>query len=389
MKDLKYPKSFPNKEEEFFLGMALSSNTDFPELWQRWKEGVVLDDLDKATSKLIPFLYLRLKELNLADDETKKIEGVYRFTWHKNLLVIDSARKVISLLNKANIPVIVLKGVPLLAKVYKNTGARSIGDADLLVDPGGFKKAVEIMKASNWQYIYESPFAINKLSGPLAEKYIEEITFYNDQNVRIDIHRSLFAYLFKENREHPMSYDELFKYSTECDVKGAPCRMPCPEDMIIHLIVHGSRQVYQRTLRWVLDVVSVIRTMPIDWQFLLDRIKKFEVAVELNVAFSYLLKNHSVAVPESFVKELSGLPKERARIKEYYRATNNTEHILFGRLFYLWRGYWLHERKGNAFTNWYHFINYACEYYGISKKRQIPAFIIERYKQRIRAVLHK
>jgi hypothetical protein len=389
MKALKYPKSFPNKEEELFLGMALSSNTDFPRLWQRWKEGVVLDDLDKATSKLLPFLYLRLKELNLADDETKKIEGVYRFTWHKNLLIIDSASKAISLLNKANIPVIVLKGVPLLAKVYKNTGARSIGDADLLVDPGSFKKAVEIMKANDWQYIYESPFAIKKLSGPLADKYIEEITFFNDQNIQIDVHRSLFAYLFNENREHPMSYDEIFKHSVPCDVKGAQCRMPCAEDMIIHLAVHGSRQVYQRTLRWVLDVVSVIRAMPVDWQFLLDRIKKFGVAVELAVAFSYLSKTYSIAVPELFLKDLWGLPKEKAKIREFYRVTNNTEYLLFGKLLYLWRGYWLYERKGNALTDWYRFIDYACEYYGISKKRQIPAFVIERYKQRLGAVLHK
>jgi hypothetical protein len=389
MKDFKYPKSFPNKEEELFLRMVLSSNDVFPKLWQEWKERVALDSLDKATSKLIPFLYLRLKELNLANDETKRIEGVYRFTWHKNLLVIDAARKVISLFNRENIPVILLKGVPLLAKVYENTGARSIGDADILVDPACFKKAVDIMKANSWQYIYDSPFAISKLSGPLADKYIEEITFFNDRNILIDIHRSLFSYLFKENREHPMSYDEISKYSIECDVKGTKCRMPCNEDMIIHIVVHGSRQVYQRTLRWVLDVVSIIRTMTIDWEFLLERIKKFDVAVELGVAFSYILKNYSIPVPESFVKYLSGLPKEKAKIKEFYRVTSNTEYLLFGRLFYLWRGYWVHERRGNAFTDWYHFINYACEYYGINRKRQIPAFIIERYKQRISAVLHK
>jgi hypothetical protein len=389
MKDLKYPKSFPTKEEEVFLKVLLSTKEDFPKLWQQWKERVVLDHLDKASSKLVPFLYLRLMELNITDDEIKRIRGVYRFTWHKNLLVMDSVRKVISLLNKENIPVIVLKGVPLLAKVYKNTAARSIGDADMLVDPKSFKRTVELMKTHNWKYIYQSPFAINKLSGPLADKYIEEITFFNDQNIQIDIHRSLFTYLFKENREHPMSYDEILKHSIDCDLKGTKCKMPCNEDMIIHIVVHGSRQVYQRTLRWVLDVISIIRTVPIDWQFLLERIKKFDVAVELSVAFSYLFKNYSIAVPESFIRELSRLPMEKDKIKAYYRTTHTTEHVLFGRLLYLWRGYWLYERKGNALTGWYYFMNYACEYYGITNKRRIPAFIIERYKQRISAVLHK
>ena len=102
MRDFKYPKSFPNKEEESFLKMLLSSKDDFPKLWQQWKGQVVIDSLDKATTKLIPFLYLRLKELNIENDEIKRIKGVYKHTWYKNLLVLDAARNVISLFNKAS-----------------------------------------------------------------------------------------------------------------------------------------------------------------------------------------------------------------------------------------------------------------------------------------------
>ncbi|MFA5321745.1 MAG: nucleotidyltransferase family protein [Smithella sp.] len=389
MKDFKYPKSFPNKEEELFLQLLLSSKDDFPELWRQWKEQIVFDRLDNATSKLIPFLYLRLKALNIEDGEIKRIKGAHKHTWYKNLLVMDSARNVVSLFNKENIPVILLKGVPLLANAYQNTGARSVGDADILIDPRHVEKAVEIMNADGWEYRYQSPFSKNRISNPLANKYIKEITFINDQNIQIDMHWSIFSFSFNENKEHPMSYEEVFKHSVDCNLKGIKCKMPCNEDMLIHVIVHGAEQVFQRTLRWVLDAATLIKNTPIDWEFLIKRIKQFDVAVELNVAFSYLVKNYSLPVPESFIKKLSGLPMKKNKIKEYYRITNNTEFILFGKILYLWRGYWLYERNGNLFTSWYYFIDYACKNLGIKNKRQIPAFIMEKYKQRMSVLFNK
>jgi len=389
MRDFKYPKSFPNKEENFFLQMLLSSKNDFPKLWQQWKDQIVFDRLDKATAKLIPFLYLRLKELNIPDDEIKRIKGVHQFTWYKNLLVIDAVRKVISLFKKENIPVILLKGVPLLKNVYKNTGARSIADVDMLIDQKHVEKATEIMKANDWEFFEQSPFALNRISAPLANKYIKEIAFINKQDVRIDIHWRLFMYLFKDNKEHPMCYEEVFNHSLDFKLHGVRCKIPCHEDMIIHIIVHGAEQIFQRTLRWALDVASLIRTTPIDWEFLIKRIKKFDVAIELKVAFSYLLKNFSLPVPESFIKALSQLPMEKSKKKDYYRMANNTEFLLCGKLWYLWRGYWLYERKGNFFTSWYYFIDYTCKSLGINSKRRLPAFIIEKYKPRISVFFHK
>jgi hypothetical protein len=388
MRAFKFPKSFPNKEEKFFLQMLLSGKNNFPKLWQQWKERVVFDRLDHATAKLIPFLYLRLSELNIPDEEIMRIKGVHKFTWYRNLLIIDSVRKVIPLFNKENIPVILLKGVPLLKNVYKNTGARSLADVDMLIDPTHVEKAVEIMRANDWTYQDQSPFSVTRSAEPLANKYIKEITFINKQDVRIDLHWRLFMYLFKDNKEHPMSYEEVLNHSLDFDLQGVRCKIPCHEDMIIHIIVHGAEQIFQRTLRWVLDVVNLIRTTPIDWKFLIERIKKFDVAVELNVAFSFLLKNYPIPVPESFIKELADLPMKQDKINEYYRIANHTEFMAFGKLSYLWRGYWLYERKGTAFSSWYYFIEYVCKNLGITKKRQIPTFIYEKYKQRIQRFLH-
>lgn len=388
MRDFKYPKGFPNKEEELFLKLILSSQDDFPGLWEQREKLIDFERLKKAILKLIPLLYLRLKKLGISANKMGKIKGIYNFTWYRNQLVFNAVKNVVSLLNKENIPVILLKGVPLLKNVYQNTGARSVSDVDILIDPKYVEKGVEVIKANDWQYQDQSPFAIKRISEPLANKYIKEITFIDKQKIQVDLHWRLFMFVFKENREHPMSYEEVFNHSLDFEVQGVRCKIPCPEDMIIHIIVHGAEQVFERTLRWVLDVVSLIRTTPIDWEFLIERIKKFDVAVELNVAFSYLLKNYSIPVPESFIQELSKLPMKKEKIKDYYRKANHTEFMVCGKLSNLWRGYWLYERKGTTFTSWYYFIDYVCKSLGITKKRQMPAFIFEKYKQRIQSVLH-
>lgn len=385
MKKFKYPKSFPNKKEEFFLKLILSSDEDFPILWKQWRKEIILGDINYAILKLIPLLYLRLKESDIGDSTMGKVKGIYKMAWYKNQLILNSVKNILFLFNKENIPVILIKGVPLLENVYKDRGARSLGDADVLIDPQHIKKAIKIMVDNGWKYLDPSPFYINRFKEPLTKNKIDkEITFTDDKNVEIDIHWSLFPFLVKENREHPMSYNEVFKYSFLFNIEGAEYRMPCMEDMIIHIIIHGAERNNHRTLRWVLDVVSIIKTMPINWKFLIERIKKFEVSVEINIAFSYLLNNLSISVPESFIEELSKLPIESNKLNEYYKKMNTIKKSLFGTLPSLWHRYWLYDRKGNFFTSWYYFIDYISQSWGITRKRQILIFIFEKYKKRIK-----
>lgn len=390
MKDFKYPKSFPNKEEELFLKLILSNDNNFEELYYKWEREVVFNDINYAVLRLIPLLYLKLKSFNIKSDLIGKIRGMYKMAWYKNQLILDSVKSVIDLFNKENIPIILLKGVPLIENVYKDPGARYLGDADILVDPQYIKKAIKIMINDGWKYLDPSPFYVNRFTEPLTRNKIDkEVTLKNHQDVEIDVHWSLFMFLFKENREHPMSYSEVFKYSLDCDIKGAKYKMPCIEDMIIHIIVHGAERNSHRTLRWVADVVNIIKNKSIDWNFLMERIKKFEVKVEIRIAFIFLSENFSIPIPKLFMEELINIPIKNDDIKEYYRRTDTIEKSIMGTFPYLWNRYWLYDCRGNLFTSWYYFIDYICQSWGINKKRQIPAFIIEKYKKRINGLFHK
>jgi len=154
--------------------MLLSGKNDFPKLWQQWNDRIVFDRIDNATAKLIPFLYLRLKELNIGDDEIKRIKGVNKFTWYKNLFLIDSARKIIPLFNKENIPVILLKGVPLLKNVYKNTARGLLAMLICSLIPT-CRKSCRDYARNDWAYHDQSPFAINRSSTPFQINILRKL----------------------------------------------------------------------------------------------------------------------------------------------------------------------------------------------------------------------
>lgn len=388
MRDFRYPKSFPNKEEELFLKLILADDNNFQKIWDKWKEEIVFDNINYATLRLIPFLYLRLRKLGIKEKIVGRIKGIYKLAWYKNQLTVNAIKNIILIFNKEKIPVILLKGIPLIENIYKDKGARFLGDADILIDKKHIEKAVEILLSNNWQYLYKSPSSLNRVKKPLENKIIREVAFKDNNDVEIDIHWKLFDFLFRENREHPMSYEEIIKYSIDSNLGSAEYKMPCAEDMIIHIIVHGAEENEHRTLRWVLDTISVIKIMPINWEFLVERIKKFGVSVEVYIAFLYIVENSFIPVPESFMIELSRLPMEKTKIKEYYRISNTNSSFLFGSFPKLWYRYWYFERKGNFFTSWYYLIDYVCDNWGIAQKRQIPAFLIEKYRKRIRTLLN-
>jgi len=389
MRDFKYPKSFPNKEEELFLKLLLSSDNDFLFLWNKWKANIIFEEINYATLKLLPLLYARLKNFDINDDIKGRIKGTYKLIWYGNQFVLNSTKNLIYLLNKENIPVILLKGVALINNVYKDSGVRFVGDADILIDPKNIKRVIEVMTKNNWRYSDSSSFYANRFLNIFSNKVDKEIHFIDNRDVTIDLHWSLFPFIFKENKEHPMSYGEVIKHAIDCDMNGAKYKMPCMEDMIIHIVIHGAERSSFRALRWVVDVAYIIREKSIDWNFLLKRIKEFGVPVELNVAFSYLLNNNFVSIPESFIENLQNIPMSDTEIKEYYRKANTIEKSLFGTLPYLWTRYWRYDKKGSIFTSWYYFIDYICQSWGITKKRRIPLFIFEKYQKRIKMLLHK
>lgn len=182
---LPYPKSFPTEKEATFLKLAYATDAEFPHRWEKWMHSVDWQQVDVATARLLPYLYTRIQKLGIRDEFTERVKGVYKSTWLKNQLYIRATREVLELAERAGIPVLVLKGVPLLSEVYGDMGARALGDADLLVRPEHGKEFVELLEANGWHHAKE--WASDRHNPvPSIYRITKATELENDRGVNLD-----------------------------------------------------------------------------------------------------------------------------------------------------------------------------------------------------------
>ena len=395
MKNLPFPKSFPNNSEEQFLKLVLCDDKDFAELWNIWKKSTTFNDIGYPTLRLLPLIYLRMQKLGLTDDELfGRIKGVYKLAWINNQRIIGAIKDVLAELNKQKIPVLVLKGIPLILDAYKDAGARFLGDADIVIPPEYGKQTVEIMQNRGWHY---SKSWMPDVNNPVISMYqvTKSTDFVNNYGVAMDVHWNIFGLyhhahaldILRLKKDLPsITFRESFWQSAvPLEKPEFPAQRLCNEDILIHIVIHGSEDNIHRTLRWVTDSAAIIRVLPIRWEFILERAKQFKLTVELFVGFRYLRERMNIAIPEWFMEDLAKIPVKKYEVKEFYKRAmilGGERFSPWNNLLMFWYAYWRYEPKGRAPKTIFGFLHYTAVSLGMTKPG-VFSFIVKKYFKKI------
>jgi hypothetical protein len=391
MSEIIFPKSFPNPTEEEFLLLLLCPDGEFKARWDRWRLSTDFDRIEYATVRLLPLLSMRLRRLAVNDEPAGRIHSVYKVAWFKNQLLIDAAKKVVRTLSAQGIPVILLKGIPLLINAYKDEGARFLGDADILVPEKDATRTIDLMVEHGWTHVYTRSANFRKLGQEVMTKALKETTLRNDKLMEIDVHWKLFDVdpdLVSQSRLQARHDNdkkisaELWTDSAPFRFGGASCRILCPEDLLIHVIVHGSLGNSHRTLRWVTDVIHTIRNSSVNWTKMLEHAKEFQAVFAMQAALAYLHKHFPADVSaetlDLFAKE--SVSKNEAGL--YYKSANHIGRFgLFGNFPLLWSVYRDIKKQGSPdLPGFFEYLQIA---WNLPNKRDIPKFIADKYLARI------
>lgn len=384
LKKTAYPNSFPDPQERRFLQLLLCDDSEFMERWDNWKKSTVFDDIDYAQLRLLPVLYLRLQKRQLPDDGIiGRIKGAYKMSWVKNQLLVNATEQLSGLLGQQNISVLLLKGIPLLAYYYKDFGARFLSDADLMVREESAEKAIKLIVENRWTYINPDFTLSEKLSFDQLKKTTKETGFKNALDAEADLHWDLSdPYMPKGHKPRVSFAKEIWSRAVTRPFKGTVCSVPCPEDMLIHVIVHGATKNDCRPIRWVVDAMTIIRTSPVNWAQVMETTKKCGFHVEIYVGISYLIEHHGLETPESFARELSALELTRGAVNRYYAITNTSLYSAFGNFPQLVRSY-RHEANGDGL------LKYLSRKWGLERRRDVPGFIFNKYSKRFSVWIEK
>jgi hypothetical protein len=217
----------------------------------------------------------------------------------RNRLLGAELGKVLARLEAHGVAAIPYKGPVLAALVYGDIGARRFADLDVLVRRGDVPRA----KAALGELGYAPRL---RLTPGQERAYLDaqcEYAFDRDRGrLTVEIHWDVVPPDFAVR----LDLDRLWAAARTARVGDAAVRVPAPDDLLLVLIVHGTKHLWER-LGWLVDVAEAIDAHPaLDWPALLTRARGRGVARMVRLALHLAAELLDAAVPDAVRCEAAG-----------------------------------------------------------------------------------
>jgi putative nucleotidyltransferase-like protein len=199
-------------------------------------------------------LFSTVKELNL----------------ERNRRILSELKWITGLFNNEGIEPVVLKGAAyLLSGIYPDPSTRFLRDLDLLLPVAQFPPAIKILKSHG--YFCQGTHPLDTIIGNAHPP------LWRPRSVEIDLHRGLTAGRSKSL----LPGSEMWSKSVIHELDGVRLRIPSPEHLTIHHIVHSQIHEFyperiRPTLRNMYDMVLLQRRFgsEINWSAIEDRFRR-------------------------------------------------------------------------------------------------------------------
>ena len=178
--------------------------------------------------------------------------GIYRWSWVRNQVAIRAAALAIGTLGGAGIPVLGLKGLPLLVLYHGDLGARLMFDVDLLIPEERVLEAWDLLLADGWMAEVPRPPA-------RVVPCLHAVAFARPAGGMIDLHWKPLPF------DGPRGeWDALRQRALPADFGGRPAFVPEATDLALLALLHAMRPDAHAGLRWALDLAVMNRKSPLD-----------------------------------------------------------------------------------------------------------------------------
>jgi Uncharacterised nucleotidyltransferase len=305
----------PDASQRKLLSAALADDPTALTAWRSWRESEDIENIDSASFRLLPLIYRRLKVLAPDDPLLSRLKIVYRHTWFKNQLLVNHTQQAVDHLQQAGIETMLLKGGALVITSYADPGARHMNDMDLMVRPGDFQRAMQLLAASGWQ-----------IQGTTARRMMTARRWgfvhgcgFKLGEAELDLHAQLSRFVWQ---------DDALVWGSSRLVEWAKreIRVLSPTLSLYHTCVHGVRWSYA-TLTWIPDALTLLKQEhhTIDWAQLLHVARQNRTVCQLQNALTYLECEWQAPIPASFLAQLQATPTSWVERSEYRALAEKPE----------------------------------------------------------------
>lgn len=184
----------------------------------------------------------------------------------ENLRFFSELRVVLDNMDKAGIPVMILKGAWLAHDIYPDIRLRELSDMDIMVQPNDLAGAYEVAKGLG--YAAKVPLSLESIiAGTDNKKQLPPMK--KDNGVMLDLHWGIGS----ADQEMANESTRLWDHSREVSVVGKKARILSAEDMLLHLCYHLSHQhKFIMSMKSLYDIALLLKKkdhQP-DWALVAD-----------------------------------------------------------------------------------------------------------------------
>jgi hypothetical protein len=247
-----------------------------------WRRELDWSTIPPGWQKLLPILHHNATRLGIDDPLLKRMGGVRRYLWARNLRLMQLAKTVHGALVAAAVPVMALKGSALVAHRFVNRSIRPMEDLDILVPPDHVANAMDALEGLG---MHAWPFRRDSvLRRVLPQAEVSGSAFRTAAGDYIDLHWNAMHLDRRPSADVPM-----WQRSCSIDFEGVHIRVPDPVDLVLQICGHGAQDGGAALLRAVVDTAILIRaTTPFDWDALSARAGEHRMSAVVSDAFGLL-----------------------------------------------------------------------------------------------------
>lgn len=268
--------------------------------------------------RVYPQVYLKLNPLAfitkiIPGEIMKQLQQLYTENTFKMLQLTREMGIVCGMFSQHQVPLIVLKGPVLGAKLYGDISKRTSKDLDLLVSPESIHTSINLLIELGYQMKDE-----RLLDNWMYKNH--HLTFDHPvKRVQVELHWRL-----NPNLGGTPSFNYFWSRKSEVMISNQTYHCLADEDLMLYLSEHGSRHGWSR-LRWLVDIDRMLKGETLEFEGLLFSLKQYKVKHYLTQAV--LLSQHllSSTIPVGF----SSIISEHTSNKKFEKVSETIKQTLF------------------------------------------------------------
>jgi len=265
--------------------------------WRTWRSEFDIDATPWAEVRMLGAVAPRIEQLEPDSLIRPRVGGIRKFLWVNSQMCLKTAIGGLAALNRADVPLMLMKGAARIARDPGSAQERLIRDVDVLVPLGQEAHAFSVLEADGWGLVPE-PWQISRRQlAPVAGLHAWSL---KKGEAEIDLHH------FSNNLNRLAGDDDgLWSRGESLRWSGAEVMVPSPADALLMAIVHGVRWSVDGAADWTVDACGLLDQDRIDWSVFVAETRNRLLQVAALTGLRYLETALGREIPEAVSRDLA------------------------------------------------------------------------------------